>query len=332
MPLTRVAAVLSARKFTRIQHTLAAWVDHFRWPWARYLPCAHSALPPATADPVAGTCNESVATPPLGSATLNFGRPCCAVAASARLPYMNIAKLVLPRQARQWMRRTYNEIKLDRAMRHFIADPTGAIRTDSGLLQDLTDGWGNTGWSAQEDYLRTAVSHALETEGAILECGTGLSTLLLAAVAKQRGLQYWALEHSEHWSDRVRHHLVRHNLSSVVRVFVGPLRDYDEYTWYDPPLPWMRESFSLVICDGPPSDTPGGRYGLVPVMRSRLAPGCVILLDDAIREQEQVIARRWQSDLKAECTLIESRWPFIRMVVPSRRQEAQVHPAEIVIH
>jgi hypothetical protein len=245
---------------------------------------------------------------------------------------MNIAKLVLPRQARQWMRQTYNTIKLDRAMRRFIADPTAAIRTDSGLLQDLIEGWGNSGWSAHDEYLRISVSHALQTTGAMLECGTGLTTLLLAAVAKQRGLPYWALEHSEHWSDKVRHHLVRHDLSSAVHVFVGPLRDYDEYTWYDPPLPWMRERFSLVICDGPPAETPGGRYGLVPVMRSRLAPGCVILLDDAVREQERAIARRWQAELQAEYTLIEGRRPLIRMVVPSRQQNGELRSSETVIH
>jgi hypothetical protein len=51
-------------------------------------------------------------------------------------------------------------------------------------------------------------------------------------------------------------------------------------------------------------------------MGSRLAPGCVILLDDAVREEERTIARRWQTELGAECTLLEGQSPFIRLVVP----------------
>jgi hypothetical protein len=59
----------------------------------------------------------------------------------------------------------------------------------------------------------------------------------------------------------------------------------------------------------------------VPVMRSTLAPGCVILLDDAVREQERAIAGRWQSELGAECSLLESRTPLIRLVVPHHPKE-----------
>ena len=232
---------------------------------------------------------------------------------------MQIAKLVLPGPTRQWMRRTYNTLKLDRAMRQFIADPAAAIRPGSGLLTDLIDAWGNAGWSANEDFLRVSVGHALETTDAILECGSGLSTLLLASVAKQRGLPYWALEHSANWSDKVRHHLNRHELAGA-RIWVSSLRDYAGYAWYDPPFHWMPKHFSLVICDGPPADTLGGRYGLVPVMKSTLGPGCTILLDDAVREQERAIARRWQAELGAEYSLLEGRSPLIRLVVPNRPQ------------
>lgn len=75
----------------------------------------------------------------------------------------------------------------------------------------------------------------------------------------------------------------------------SPLKDYGDFCWYDAPLESMPDSFSLVICDGPPGATKGGRYGLVPFMRDRLRSGCVILLDDAEREEERTIAARWQS-------------------------------------
>jgi predicted O-methyltransferase YrrM len=36
---------------------------------------------------------------------------------------------------------------------------------------------------ALDEYLRVGVEHVIETDDAILECGTGLSTLLFGAVA-----------------------------------------------------------------------------------------------------------------------------------------------------
>jgi len=81
----------------------------------------------------------------------------------------------------------------------------------------------------------------------------------------------------------------------------------------------MPRRFALVVCDGPPADTPGGRYGLVPVMREHLSRGCVILLDDAEREHERTIALRWQTELSTSHELIRCGKPLIRMVVTGHR-------------
>jgi hypothetical protein len=60
----------------------------------------------------------------------------------------------------------------------------------------------------------------------------------------------------------------------------------------------MPPAFQLVICDGPPGETPGGRYGLWPVLGQRLAPGAVILLDDADRPGEEEVLRRWSTEAR----------------------------------
>ena len=223
------------------------------------------------------------------------------------------ASLSFP-QTRQWMRRTYDAFKFDRAMRHFLDDPEAAIQDGSSVLQDLIDAWGNSGWSALDEYLRVGIEHVLETDDAILECGTGLSTLLFGAVAQSRGIDYWALEHLPEWSDRITHCLERYKATDV-RISTRPLRRYAGFDWYDPPLAEMPRSFSLVICDGPPSRTLGGRYGLAAVMRTRLRAGCVVLLDDAEREHERQIARLWQAELGAEAEFLDGRKPLIRLVV-----------------
>jgi hypothetical protein len=216
-------------------------------------------------------------------------------------------------QARQWVRRHFDAFKFDRAMRRFLADPQAAVQSGSSVLPDLIDGWGNSGWSALDEYLRIGVEHVFRSDGAVLECGTGLSTLVLGAAAQRRGIEYWALEHLPEWSEKLGQQLERYDVS--VQVSTRPLRSYVGFDWYDPPLYEMPPQFSLVVCDGPPSRTMGGRYGLVPVMRRRLKPGCIILLDDAAREHEREIARLWRSELPAETEFLDGAKPLIRLKV-----------------
>jgi hypothetical protein len=204
-----------------------------------------------------------------------------------------------------------------RAMRRFLDDPGACADPASAALGELIYGWGNESWSASGHYLAGCIRHALDTRGPTLECGSGLSTILLGAIARQRGERHWALEHAPEWAARVQACLHRYGLDCVA-MCANPLKDYGPYSWYDAPLDSMPESFALVICDGPPGSTPGGRYGLAPVMNTRLEPGCVILLDDAGREPERAIAQRWAHELCAtQETLGEAR-PYIRMTVGAR--------------
>ena len=76
----------------------------------------------------------------------------------------------------------------------------------------------------------------------------------------------------------------------------SPLRDYGAFSWYDPPLQELPDNFRLVVCDGPPGMTKGGRYGLLPVFGSRLPQGTVIVLDDADRPSEVELLNRWKDE------------------------------------
>jgi hypothetical protein len=50
-------------------------------------------------------------------------------------------------------------------------------------------------------------------------------------------------------------------------------------------------------------------------MRSRLADRCVILLDDALRQQEREIAEQWKASTGARLELVGQLKPFIRMTL-----------------
>lgn len=191
----------------------------------------------------------------------------------------------------------------------FSRDPSAIAESSGNVISDLVYGWGNADWSGQDEYLRECVKHALVSKGPILECGSGLTTVLLGVIAQRVGTKLWSLEHLPTWGERVRQCLRRYGITSV-ELCTEPLKNYGGFDWYAAPLASMPIDFALVICDGPPSATRGGRYGLVSVMKRSLAPGCIILLDDAEREQEQAVARRWLLELPSGCERRGVRKPY----------------------
>ena len=205
------------------------------------------------------------------------------------------------------LKRAAKEALLDRTLRNAIrrvADlPLGVVPSRE-LLGDLLVGWGNEGFAAQTDYLEEVSRQAARTSGPVLECGSGLTTIMLGLLAGRRGVQTWSLEHFPEWQARVTSVLERFEIPNV-HICSAPLRSYGEFAWYDPPLAELPQEFQLVICDGPPGSTAGGRYGLLPVMGERLPAEAVILLDDATRPGEVEVLRRWTSETKLSVSSLE---------------------------
>jgi hypothetical protein len=202
-------------------------------------------------------------------------------------------------------------------MRSFLADPASALHAESRLFRDLRRGWDNAGWPAQEEYLSAILTEALGAGGSILECGSGLTTIVMGVAAKFHGRRVWSLESHSDSAIRVQRELDGYDIRSVSLV-TRPLKEFGDFSWYDTRPDELPIQFTFVVCDGPPSTTPGGRYGLVPILRSHLAPGARILLDDGNRDDEQRIAARWADELGARLVTHPARRPFIEIVVPER--------------
>jgi len=163
-----------------------------------------------------------------------------------------------------------------------------------GTLADLRYAWGNDGYSASLEYAGEVAAQAVRTKGPILECGTGFTTILLGILAAHHGIEVWCLEQSSEWYRRINATLYRLQIPNI-HVSHVRMREYGEFHWYDPPLQSMPGQFRLVICDGPPGSTLGGRFGLLPVMGAHLRPEAVVLLDDTQRSTEIETIRRWQA-------------------------------------
>lgn len=177
--------------------------------------------------------------------------------------------------------------------------------------------WGNPS-AAGSDYLREIWLRCSRPGPPVLECGSGLSTVVAATAVAKSGRLLVTLEHDPGWHRRTRRRLRSLGIDGS-GIVMAPLVDYGSFDWYslaDVPLP---DEFGLVICDGPPSVTRGGRYGLYQAMGFRLA-GATILLDDLNRSAEQSIVERWATEFEVDvavCTPPTSR-PYA-VVSPRKR-------------
>lgn len=200
------------------------------------------------------------------------------------------------------LKRAAKDALQDRTLRNAIrrvADLPLGVAPDRDLLNGLMAGWGNEGFAAVTDYLEEVCKQAAKTNGPILECGSGLTSVVLGLLAGRRGVQTWSLEHVSEWQARVTSVFERFEIPNV-QICSAPLCSFGEFEWYDAPLAALPKEFQLVICDGPPGATEGGRYGLLPVMGERLPTGSVILLDDADRPGEVEVLERWASETKLQ--------------------------------
>ncbi|MDP8961729.1 MAG: hypothetical protein M3N32_08970 [Actinomycetota bacterium] len=171
----------------------------------------------------------------------------------------------------------------------------------ASAIQRLALGWGNRGFSAGEAYVFEALNYAAGSKGPILECGSGLTTLALGLTAAVTA-PVWTLEHDPAWADRIRRRLEMLGATGPA-VLDAPLRPYGDIEWYEVPSE-LPDEFDLVLCDGPPGKTRGGRWGLWEVLGDRLHAATVIL-DDAQRPGEAAIIRRlreegWEAEIRPD--------------------------------
>jgi hypothetical protein len=205
-----------------------------------------------------------------------------------------LLKRLVPRPVKGAVRRLVERQALADGLRRVAQLPPGDVPSRA-LLEELQRGWANDGMAARTDYLAEVCRQAVRTTGPILECGSGLTTLLLGLLAGRRGVETWTLEHLREWHQVLEASLVRYHVPNI-HLLLAPLRSFGEFTWYDPPLAAMPPRFNLIVCDGPPSDTSGGRYGVLPLLGDRLGSNTVLLLDDAERPTEAEVIRRWHSE------------------------------------
>lgn len=174
------------------------------------------------------------------------------------------------------------------------------LRDRIGFSGPLTAG----GWAASADFLLLLAEHALAKKPEkILECGSGLSTVILAKCVQLNGRGHiYSLDHDERYAEQTRQQLQKYGLETCATVVHAPLVDQIvndlQCKWYD--LDALRRGpkvYDLIVIDGPPM--PFGkmiRLPAGPVLLPFLAEGGAAFLDDAARDDERAIVERWRAD------------------------------------
>lgn len=186
-------------------------------------------------------------------------------------------------------------------IRKYIKEIGQGFVPSNGCLQQIYKGWNNP-WSARPHFIKACLTESLNSSGTILECGSGLTTILVGILMQKYNRSVISLEHNCEYAEKINQILIKWKISSV-KLKVAPLKSYDKFDWYDTSNITLPNDISLVICDGPPGNTRGGRYGLLPLITNHLSKECTIILDDARRPSEQEIAQQWVSQYKMTALL-----------------------------
>lgn len=169
------------------------------------------------------------------------------------------------------------------------------------LLQRAFDGvHGMSTWAITRE-LAVWITRCCEQRRprAILEVGSGMSTVALALYAARHGARFVSLEHDKQWLDAISAKLDRMGLRKHVELIHAPLRKTPEGPWYGVELGAVNlenllrrggeaSMFELALIDGPPADA-GGRGAVMNAIRHQLAPGAAVLIHDALRDEETEI-------------------------------------------
>ena len=141
-----------------------------------------------------------------------------------------------------------------------------------------------------------------EKPGMIVELGSGVSTLISAYCLKKNGKgKLISFEHEEKFARYTEEYIRSHGLSEYVEIIHAPLVDVEidghVYRWYQIDTDRIKENIDLLFIDGPVGrQQKNARYPALPVLRDKLNPGAVILLDDANRQDEKAIRKMWMQE------------------------------------
>jgi hypothetical protein len=170
-------------------------------------------------------------------------------------------------------------------------------------IERIREAWGNPGWTADAGFLLEVASAIRSRPGPVLDCGSGLSTIICATLAARHGATVWSLEQDRAWYEKMSRVIDALHLDNV-RLWHTPLRSYGDFAWFDLGTIELPRHFSVVSCDGPavvrsafpPDIYDAWRVGAVIVLEQLGVSFDEILLDDVEDLRCAALAGRWRRE------------------------------------
>lgn len=156
-------------------------------------------------------------------------------------------------------------------------------------------------WKADVGFLTLLVDHVLTARPRqVVELGAGASTLILArALALANGGELTSYDQHGTFVRATADWIADHGLAAQLRhAPLVPAPAGWPALWYD--LAGVPERIDLLVIDGPPWTLHPLVRGAAETLFDRIAPGGTIMLDDAARPGERIVAAHWRR-----------RWPDI---------------------
>ncbi len=157
------------------------------------------------------------------------------------------------------------------------------------------------GWAASTDLLGELMrAIAARRPQCVVELGSGVSTLVIAAALRNNGAgRLISIDAEQAYAAQTREQLRRQNLGDWVELRFAALTEMKcegiARPWYDTRVIADLTDVGLLLIDGPPTALRADiRYPSLPFFWSRLAAGAIVLLDDAARPAERAMAAAWQ--------------------------------------
>ena len=153
------------------------------------------------------------------------------------------------------------------------------------------------GWKADIGLLSFLADHIIrEKPKRIVEFGAGATTLVIARAldkAGVRGRSFTSFEQHQDFCERTAEWLAEYGASSDIRH--APLKPAPEPwqgLWYD--HGWLPDGIDLMLVDGPFWGIHPFTRGAAASLFGKIRVGGIVVLDDAARPGERIVARKWR--------------------------------------
>lgn len=180
------------------------------------------------------------------------------------------------------------------------------LLTKLGLPPDALPNLGS--WKADTGLLLLVAEHIeRERPRTVVEFGPGATTMVVArALERTGGGQHIGYDQHGDFVEATRRWLNEYGLAATLETV--PLKAAPggwPGLWYEPPS--IPENIDLMIVDGPPWTIHPLTRGAAETLFDRITPGGTVMLDDAARPGERLIATVWKR-----------RWPDFDWHLSSR--------------